>query len=108
MRYVGRFFLWVFAVVGFLIVVVGISLATWFFTGGEDKEPLPQRIVLSLDLNEGVDEMPSGGPFKLLSRDEGHVLRDIIAGLEKAQTDNRFSGLDERKGDSGNDNATAQ
>jgi protease-4 len=108
MRYVGRFFLWVFAVVGFLIVVVGTSLATWFFTGGEDKEPLPQRIVLSLDLNEGVDEMPSGGPFKLLSRDEGHVLRDIIAGLEKAQTDNRVSGLVVRMGDSGIDIATAQ
>ena len=108
MRYVGRFFLWVFAVVGFLIVVVAVSATTWFLIGGEDEEPLPQRIVLSLDLNEGVTEVPSGGPFRLLSRDEGYVLRDIIAGLKKAETDDRVSGLVVRMGDTGLDIATAQ
>lgn len=108
MRYVGRFFLWVFAVVGFLIVVVAISVTSWFVIGGEDEEPLPPRIVLTLDLNEGVSEVPSGGPLTLLSRDEGHVLRDIVAGLEKARTDDRVSGLVVRMGSSGIGIAMAQ
>ena len=108
MRYVGRFFLWVFAVVGFLIVVVVASVTTWFAMGGEEEAPLPPRIVLSLDLNEGVVEASSGGPFTLLSRDEGHVLRDRIAGIEKARTDERVSGLVVRMGDSGIGIAVAQ
>ena len=108
MRYIGRFFLWVFAVVGFLIIVVATSFATWFVIGGEEEEPLPQRIVLSLDLNEGVSELPAGGPFSLLSRDEGHILRDVVAALEKAESDDRVSGIVVRMGSSGVGIATAQ
>ena len=108
MRYIGRFFLWVFAVVGFLIVVVAVSAATWFLIGDEEQESLPQRIVLSLDLNEGVSEQPAGGPFTLLSRGEGHLLRDVIAGLQKAQADDRVVGLVVRMGSSGVGIATAQ
>lgn len=108
MRYLGRFFLWVFAVVGFLIIVVATSVATWFIIGGEEEEPLPQRIVLSLDLNEGVSELPAGGPFSLLSPDEGYVLRDIIAALQKAESDDRVSGIVVRMGSSGVGIATAQ
>lgn len=108
MRFIGRFFLWLFAVVGFLIVVVATSLTTWFLISGEDEEALPPRIVLSLDLNKGIDETRSDSPFALLSRDGPTTLRDIVAGLKKAEGDERVAGVLVRMGTSGAGIAKAQ
>jgi protease-4 len=108
MRFIGRFFLWVFAVVGFLIIIVAVSLTTWFMLSEEGEEPLPAKIVLSLDLNEGVAETRSEGPFQLLSHGGPHTLRNVIVGLEKAQADTRVAGVLVRMGASGVDIATAQ
>jgi protease IV len=108
MRFIGRFFLWVFAVVGFLIILVGASLTTWFMLSGESEESLPDKIVLSLDLNRGVSETRSEGPLQLLSRGGPYALRDVIAGLQKAETDPHVAGALVRMGASGVDIATAQ
>jgi len=108
MRFIGRFFLWLFAVVGFLIVVVAVSLTTWFLISGEEEESLPERIVLSLNLNRGVAETRPNSPFALLSHEGPASLRDIVAGLKKAEGDKRVAGLLVRMGSSGAGLAKAQ
>ena len=108
MRFIGRFFLWAFAIAGFLIIVVAASLTTWFILSSESEEALPDKIVLSLDLNRGVAETRSGGPLQLLSHGGPYALRDIIAGLEKAETDPRVAGALVRMGSSGVDIARAE
>jgi protease-4 len=108
MRFIGRFFLWLFAVVGFLIVVVAVSLTTWFLISGEEEESLPPRIVLSLDLNDGVAETRPRSPLAFFSHDGPASLRDIIAGLRKAEDDERVAGLLVRLGSSGAGIAKAQ
>lgn len=101
MRVIGRFFLWLFAVVGFFIIVVATSLTTWFVLSSEETESLPSRMVLSLDLNAGVSEAPSRSPFSILSPDKSTSLREIVAGLRKAETDDRVAGIVMRMGSSG-------
>lgn len=108
MRFIGRFILWLFAVVGFLIVVVAVSLTTWFLISGEEEEALPDRIVLSLNLNRGVAETRPSSPFALLSHEGPATLRDIVAGLRKAEGDKRVAGLLVRMGSSGAGLAKAQ
>ncbi|MEM9683367.1 MAG: S49 family peptidase, partial [Pseudomonadota bacterium] len=101
MRVIGRVFLWLFAVVGFFIIVVATSLTTWFILSGEEQESLPSRMVLSLDLNAGVSEVRPRSPFSILSPDKSTSLRDIVAGLQKAETDDRVAGIVVRMGSSG-------
>ena len=101
MRFIGRFFLWLFAVVGFLIIVVAASMTTWYLlTAGED-EALPERIVLSLDLNAGVAETRPHSPLSLLSRAGPVSLREVLAALQKAEGDDRVAGILVRMGASG-------
>ena len=101
MRLIGRIFLWLFAVVGFFIIVVATSLTTWFILSSEETESLPSRMVLSLDLNAGVSEARQQSPFSILSSDKSTSLRDIVAGLRKAETDDRVAGIVMRMGSSG-------
>ncbi len=101
MRFIGRLFLWLFAVVGFLIVVVIVSATSWYFLSAEEEESLPDRIVLSVDLDRGVAETKSRGPFSLLERDGPIALRDLLAALQKAERDNRVAGILVRMGSSG-------
>lgn len=108
MRLIGRFFLWLFAVAGFLVVVIAAAVTTWFMLTSESEEPLPDKIVLSVDLNRGVSETRSEGPLQLLSRGGPHALRDLIAAFTKAETDRRVAGVLVRMGSSGVDIATAQ
>lgn len=101
MRFIGRLFLWLFAVVGFLIVVVIVSLTSWYLLSAEDEEALPDRIVLSVDLDRGVEETRPRSAFSLLERDGPVSLRDLLAAFEKAERDKRVAGILVRMGSSG-------
>jgi len=108
MRFIGRLFLWLFAVVGFLIVVVIVSATSWYFLSAEEEEALPDRIVLAVDLDRGVAETRPRSPFSLLERNGPVSLRNLLDALEKAERDKRVAGILVRMGSSGAGIAKAQ
>ncbi len=109
MRRIGRFFLWVFTTIGILTAATVVSVGIWFALVDDDAPELPERMVLSLDLNKGVTEVKSGGPFGFLSRGPGPVsIREFLSALEKAETDDRVAGLAVRLGATGVSLAQAQ
>lgn len=108
MRFIGRLFLWLFAVVGFLLIVIAVSLTTWFVISGDDRDALPDRIVLSLDLNDGVVETRSESPLEIFSQGGPASLRHVLSALKKAEADDRVAGVLVRMGGSGVGIAKAQ
>ena len=109
MRRIGRFFLWVFTIIGILTAATFVSAGIWFALVDDDAPELPERMVLSLDLNKGVTETKSGSPFGFLSRGPGPVsIREFLSALEKAETDERVVGLAVRLGATGVSLAQAQ
>ncbi len=109
MRRIGRFFLWVFTTIGILTAATLVSVGIWFALVDDDAPELPERMILSLDLNKGVTEKKSGSPFGFLARGAGPVsIRDFLMALEKAETDDRVAGLAVRLGSTGVSLAQAQ
>jgi protease-4 len=109
MRRIGRFFLWVFTAIGILTAASFVSVGIWFALVDDDAPELPERMILSLDLNKGVTEKKSGSPFGFLSRGAGPVsIREFLMALEKAETDERVAGLAVRLGATGVSLAQAQ
>lgn len=91
-----------FATLGFVMVlVIGISLSALKDNIGRfdyEADPLPERIVLQLDLAEGVSEMSPRSPFSRASRGGGLVLRDAVDALSRASSDPRVVGVVARVG----------
>ena len=98
MRLIGRFLLWGFAAIGITVVAVMGAIAFWFGGLADATRDLPDRMVLSLNLNAGVVETGGGGPFRLISADAPKSLRHVLAGLEKAAKDDRVGGVAVRLG----------
>ncbi|MCG8543090.1 MAG: signal peptide peptidase SppA [Alphaproteobacteria bacterium] len=97
-RLIGRFLLWGFAAIGITIVAVMGAFAFWLGGLADAARDLPDRMVLSLNLNKGVTETQDGGPLRLISTDGPQSLRHILAGLEKAAKDDRVGGVAVRLG----------
>ncbi|WP_282607281.1 signal peptide peptidase SppA [Pelagibius sp. Alg239-R121] len=91
-----------FATLGFaLVLVIGFSLSTVRddiarFDYG--PEPLPERIVLQLDLANGVSEASPQSPFGRASQGRGMALRDLVDALSRASSDPRVAGVIARVG----------
>ena len=73
-------------------------MAFWFGGLSDATSDLPDRMVLSLNLNSGIVETGGGGPFSLISADGPKSLRHVLAGLEKAAKDDRVGGVAVRLG----------
>ncbi|WP_431858951.1 signal peptide peptidase SppA [Azospirillum sp.] len=84
-----RFLVRLFAFIGFL-VVAGIGTAVWYLWTHE--EPLPDAMVLTLDLDKPLSSRPDGDALgSLLGREAS--LRDVLDALERARSDERVKGL---------------
>ncbi|PWC44375.1 signal peptide peptidase SppA [Azospirillum sp. TSO22-1] len=84
-----RFLVRLFAFIGFL-VVTGIGTAVWYLWTHE--EPLPNAVVLTLDLDKPLSSRPDADALgSLLGREAS--LRDVLDALERARTDARVKGL---------------
>ena len=85
------------ATLGLLLVVAVIGgwlfwqqLAEWRTA---DHDALPDRIVLKLDLAEGLRDGPAEGPLALVGFDTTPSFRDLAQTLEAAATDERVAGI---------------
>jgi protease-4 len=108
MRLIGRIFLWLFALVGFVTVasaVLGIVAAIFY---AEKAPELPDRMVLRLDLNKGIPDARADEPWDALLNRQVLTLRDTVAALDRAARDDRVAGIEIHLGSAAIGIATAQ
>ncbi len=91
-----------FATLGFLLVIViGFSLNALrdnIDRFDYEPDPLPERIVLELDLRDGIAEAAPRSPFERASGSSTLVLRDAVDALSHAANDPRVAGVVARLG----------
>lgn len=105
MRLLGRILTIILAGIGLAVLVI-IALATW---AAVDSGPsLPDKVVLTLDLENAVVETVSDNPLAQLQIDGSYRLRDVIEALERAAADDRVTGLMATIGDASFGMARAQ
>lgn len=92
---VRRFFVGFLAIIGFLVLllVVGLGSFAWWASGRIGGEPLPDAIVLELDLRQSLSEAPSLGGFSGLGIKRGLTVSEVVLALDRAGRDPRVSGL---------------
>jgi protease-4 len=90
---VRRFLVGLLATVGGLVVSLALAggIAAWLFWP-PGPPPLPERIVLTLDLRDGLDEVPATDPLSAFAL-PAPTLHDVILALERAARDDRVGGL---------------
>lgn len=91
MRLIGRILRTFLAIVGgfaVLLILVGVYVAA---TVGEEE--LPDKMVLTLDLDRGVTEVGSDNPLAQLAPGRPYALRDLVDVLDAAARDDRVTGL---------------
>ncbi len=88
-----RFVVGLLALVGLLtlLLAAGGMAAVWLLLPG--KPSLPGRIVLTLDLRDGLDEAPAQDPLDLLGLAATPTFTDVILALDQAGRDPRVKGL---------------
>ncbi|MDP7392055.1 MAG: signal peptide peptidase SppA [Alphaproteobacteria bacterium] len=92
MRLIGRIFFYLLAGIGTLTAVTVVTLIVIALQAGE-REPLPEKIVLMVDLARGVSEGHAAElPFDLGSKD-GPLLRDVLGAIARGADDDRVEGL---------------
>ena len=96
MRIIGRVFLAILAAIGSLALVV-VALGAWTAFSFR-PEPLPKRLVLQLDFDEGVIETEPESPFGRLGAGGAYVMTDVVEALDRAAHDPRVTGLVARIG----------
>jgi protease-4 len=98
MRRIGKIIVWLLASVG-AAGVIGLAVAAIFVSRIGDTAPdLPDRMVLSLDLNAGVAEQSSESAFQVFQGDDRLEMRKLADTLEKASQDDRVEGVVVRLG----------
>ena len=92
-RTIGRILAWIGGLTLGLVVLAVLSVV---LLSGED--PVPDRVILEIDLEQGVAEYVPDDPFAKLLADEVHTLRDVVGALDAAASDDRVVGLLARGG----------
>lgn len=92
-RRIGRILAWIGGItVGLVLLTIVLAVAL----SGED--PVPDQVILEINLEQGVVEYAPEDPFAKLIADEARSLRDVIGALDAAASDNRVVGLLARGG----------
>ena len=87
-----RFITRIFAVIGFIVVLLigsGVLLAMHF---AERQPKEPQEIILTLNFDEPVTERGGFSPLSLLHEEETSLI-DILRAIDKAKQDPRVKGI---------------
>ncbi|WP_085905240.1 signal peptide peptidase SppA [Kiloniella majae] len=98
LRFIFKGVVGLFAALGLLVillgVLIGVSLNNVEDIGkAVDNQSLPQEMILTIDLSEGLFEGPTKASYFSNSFQPGLPLHDAIDALYRAQDDNRVKGL---------------
>ncbi len=102
MRRIGRILVTFLAVSGFVFLgLTGLGIwAAIHMTGGDGKD-IPDRAVLSLDLDAQFRDTPESNPLAQLSGERSYSLRRAVEAVDRAAADKRVTGLFATLGHSG-------
>ena len=90
---IGRILAWIGGITVGLVVLIILSVVLF---SGED--PVPDQVILEINLEQGVAEYVPEDPFAKLFADEVRSLRDVVGALDAAASDDRVLGLLARGG----------
>ncbi len=93
-RVLGRILVGLLATVGaltLLLLAVGFAGFAWLLLPGPSE--LPERIVLTLDLREGLEEVSGTDPLATLAVGWQPSLGEVVLALDRASVDERVVGL---------------
>lgn len=90
---IGRILAWIGGITVGLVVLTILSVV---FLSGED--PVPDQVILEINLEQGVAEYVPEDPFARLISDDVRSLRDVVGALDAAASDDRVVGLLARGG----------
>jgi protease-4 len=93
-----RFFVRLFALVGLVVVLVAAGGGYYAWRAWERREPLPDAIVLDLDLDQPLEEHGAGGQLSDALFSRGDTLRDVVDALDRGSNDPRVKGVVARIG----------
>jgi protease-4 len=91
LRWFSRFFVWLFATVGAVVMIGGIVAAV--IAVSRPAPELPSRMILSLDLSGGIVDTRDDDPWEQLGGDPPNYLRRIVDSIIAAKDDPRVLGL---------------
>ncbi|MGP1395278.1 MAG: signal peptide peptidase SppA [Inquilinaceae bacterium] len=91
----GRFLLYVLAVIGFLslVAVAGAGWLAYDFIASDDAEEAPDRMVLVVDLREDPPEGPPATPLLEALGPQQPTVREITEAIDRARDDDRVGAL---------------
>ncbi len=98
MRLFGRIILYILASIGGVVTIALTALIVIAVLHSPSEPEVPDRIVLRLDLDQGISDGRSDDPWRKLRGDDTLYLRDIVTTLEAAGNDDRVAGLAVRLG----------
>lgn len=93
LRGLFRILIGLFAVVGILAILV---VAAGVYIGSrlaDDSEALPERIVLALDLRDGIEDGRGDEAWRALGGSQPVILREAVTALRRGVSDSRVAGL---------------
>ncbi len=91
MRFIGRLIVIVLAVIGGMLVIgTGFMIAAVL---SAQPKPLPEKMVLSVNLDRGVAETRSDSPFARFTDHDVVVLSELVQTLDRAAADPRVTAL---------------
>lgn len=96
MRRLGRFMLWVMAVIGAMTtaLIVGLVVLAWRFEVTDQPADLPDRMILQLRVGDTVNEVIAGPQWaRHLRRDRPASLFQMVRSLDHAAADPRVVGV---------------
>ena len=103
-----RFLVRLFAVIGFLFVLLAGGAVALVWRHLDADEPLGERVVLTLDLEAPLAEGPPADPLSAVLSGRRGNLQDAIAALDRAGRDPRVKGVLARVGDDAHGMAATQ
>jgi protease-4 len=74
-----------------LLALIGVAAGAWLMLPG--RPDLPERMVLTLDLREGIAETTGDDPLAELAAGWQPSLAEVVLALEQAGADERVAGL---------------
>jgi protease-4 len=93
-----RFFVRLFALVGLIVVLLAAGGGYFAWKTLEHGEPLPDSIVLNLNLDQSLEEHGTEAKLSDALFSRGDSLRDLVDALDRGRLDPRVKGVVARLG----------
>jgi protease-4 len=101
MRTIGKFFVGLFATVGFIVILlIGLTIyGVSHMDTKRDVKPAPDRFVLTLDFDKGFEEAPEGKGLAAFKFSSHIAFQDAVVALRRAKDDPRVLAIAARIND---------